>query len=134
MICGGVDSLWRVCPRAHDEGRYDMSWLSPFGSVLCRTLPTPYQPKHACRALIGFWVAVCKVRGWQCAKGGRGVCDSGASVTLMEAWMVCCAFVHMMRVGMMRRGFLSFDSVHWSIGFQQRPLGVGCERRDQHEK
>jgi surface protein len=44
-------------------------------------------------------------------EGDRGtrVCniDSGCGVTLVEAWMVCCACVHarMMRVGMMCRGF-----------------------------
>jgi hypothetical protein len=64
------------------------------------------------------------------------VCDSDSdSVTLVEAWMVCGACVHarMMSVGMMCRGSLPFGSVPISIGFQQRPLGVGCERRDQHE-
>ena len=32
-VGGGVDGLWRVCPVAHDEGRYDVSWLLLFGSV-----------------------------------------------------------------------------------------------------
>ena len=32
-VGGGVDGSLRVCPRAHVEGPYDMSWLSPFGSV-----------------------------------------------------------------------------------------------------
>jgi hypothetical protein len=50
-----VDGLLRVFPRTHDEGRYDVSWLLPFGSV------------------------------------------------------------------------------SESNGFQRRPLGVGCERCDQHE-
>ena len=54
-VGGGVDGLLRVGPRAHDEGRYDVSRLLPFGSV------------------------------------------------------------------------------RWSNGFQRRPLGVGCERRDRHE-
>jgi surface protein len=46
-------------------------------------------------------------------RGRSGVCDSGCGVTLVEAWMVCCACVHarMMMVGMMRRGFLPFGSV-----------------------
>jgi hypothetical protein len=34
---------------------------------------------------------------------------------------------------MMRRGFLPFGSVPFSIGFQRRPFDVGCERRDRHE-
>jgi surface protein len=60
---------------------------------------------------LAFWVMVCKVRGWQCAKDDRGtrLCDSdsGGGVTLVEAWTVCGACVHarMMRVGMMCRGF-----------------------------
>ena len=29
-VGGGVDGLLRVCPRAHDEGRYDVSWLFAF--------------------------------------------------------------------------------------------------------
>jgi surface protein len=67
--------------------------------------------------------------------GGRSrVCDNGGGVTVVEAWMVCGACVHarMMGVGMMRRGFLPFGSVPRRSGFQRRPLGVGCERRDQH--
>ena len=40
----------------------------------------------------------------------------------------------MIMVGMMCRGFLPFGSVRWSIGFQWRPLGVECERRDQDGK
>ena len=72
-----------------------------------------------------------------CEGRSGSVCDSdsGCGVTLVEAWMVCGACVHarMMRVGMMCRGFLPFGSVLSSIGFQRRPLGVGCERRDHDD-
>jgi hypothetical protein len=93
--------LWRVCPRAHDDGRYDVSWLLPFGSVPfsigfqrrplgvgCerrdrhewKCAPRHIIPRTHVELSLAFWVVVCNVRGWQCAEDDRGMCDSDSGV------------------------------------------------------
>jgi hypothetical protein len=153
-----VDGLWRMCSCAHDEGRYDASWLLPLGSVQWsigfqrRPLSVECErrdqhgwkcaPRHiisrtqSCRAFTGSWVVVCNVRGWQCAEDDRGVRDSGV-------WCDVGGGVDgFLRVSPRTHGegrydmswLLPFGSVPIRIGFQRRRLGVGCERRDQHAK
>ena len=74
------------------------------------------------------------MRGWQCAEDDRGVCDSDSGV-----WCDVGGGVDgLLRVGPGAHDegrydvswLLLFGSVRWSIGFQRRPLGVGCGRRD----
>jgi hypothetical protein len=138
-VGGGVDGSLRVCPRKHDEGRYDVSWLSPFGSVQSSIgfqrrplgVGCERRDRHASKCAprhiiprthvelslaLGWWFATCGVGNVRRTIGGCVIVVCG--VTLVEAWVVRCACVHTstMRVGMMCRGVVPFGSVYASTG------------------